>query len=221
MIKIPEFEDESGDSWPTHITAVNTSNYKIRYLKKYKYCIILPNDRWKLIWDFIISILILATAIYTPYRLAYVDDDSAKWTIIELSVDVFFLFDIIFSFFSAYFDETDHLVDKRCTIIWNYLKFWFLIDFVSIVPISLILDLANPSVNNLARVARLSRMSKMINMLKLLRMPRMVKQRKRFHKYLSYIFKTTISVERLIMFLTVFFILCHVASCLWYLIAKL
>lgn len=168
-----------------------------------------------------ISILIIATAVYTPYRLAFVDSDSTTWMIAELIVDSFFLLDIIFSFFSAYFDEFDNLIDRRKTIVCNYLKFWFIIDVVSIIPISLILNMTNSSVNNLARVARLSRMYKLIKMLKLLRMMRMVKQRKQFHKYLSYIFRTSISLERLILFLTVFFILCHVASCLWYLIAKL
>ncbi len=68
-------------------------------------------------WDFAISLLILASAIYTPYRLAYVDNDSTEWLIAELTVDFFFLMDIIFSFFSAYLDEFDRLIDKRSRII--------------------------------------------------------------------------------------------------------
>lgn len=48
-------------------------------MHRYSYCIILPNDKWKVIWDFFISILIIATAVYTPYRLAFVDSDSIGW----------------------------------------------------------------------------------------------------------------------------------------------
>ena len=95
---------------------------ELRALKNYKYCIILPNDCWKIRWDLCISLLIVATAIYTPYRLAYIDEESTAWVVSELGVDSFFLLDMLFSFFSAYYDATDVLVDARRTIACNYLR---------------------------------------------------------------------------------------------------
>ena len=193
---------------------------ELRALKNYKYCIILPNDCWKIRWDLCISLLIVATAIYTPYRLAYIDEESTAWVVSELGVDSFFLLDMLFSFFSAYYDATDVLVDARRTIACNYLRGWFWVDFLAVFPVGLIID-QTTQVNDLARVARLSRLYRLVKMIKLLRMMRIVKQRGKFQKYLSYIFKTSISVERLLVFLTIFLILCHVATCMWYFIAKL
>ncbi len=160
---------------PSRLKAWIQGKNEIRAVRDYKYCIILPNDSWKLKWDFLISLLIMATAIYTPYRLAYEETTSTAWLVIELLVDSLFLVDIILSFFAAYFDDFDVLVDKRSKIICGYLKFWFIVDFVSILPISLILDNTSPQMNDLARVARLSRLYKLIKMVKLLKMTRLLK----------------------------------------------
>lgn len=130
------------------------------------------------------------------------------------------MLDIIFTFFSAYYDSTDVLIDRRTKIACDYMRGWFWIDFVSIFPVGLIVQ-NTTQVNDLARVARLTRLYRLIKMIKLLRMMRIVKQRGKFQKYLSYIFKTSVSVERLLIFMTIFLILCHVASCLWYFIAKM
>ena len=162
----------------------------------------------------------MSTAIYTPYRLAYIEEETVEWVLLEVIVDSFFLLDIFFTFFSAYYDSTDVLIDSRSKIACEYMRGWFWVDSISIFPISLILK-NTTQVNDLARVARLTRLYRLIKMIKLLRMMRIVKQRGKFQKYLSYIFKTSVSVERLLIFMTIFLILCHVASCLWYFIAKM
>lgn len=52
-------------------------------------------------------------------------------------------------------------------------------------------------------------------------MTRVVKNRTKFLKYLTYMFKASAIVERITIFTMIFLILCHAASCLWYLIDKL
>ena len=90
-------------------------------------------------WDLFISLLIVSTAIYTPYRLAYIDEETIEWVVLEVVVDTFFFLDIIFTFFSAYYDSTDVLIDRRSKIACNYMRGWFWVDFMAIFPISLIL----------------------------------------------------------------------------------
>ena len=34
-------------------------------------CVIMPNARWKLLWDFYIVFLLLGVSILVPYRLAF------------------------------------------------------------------------------------------------------------------------------------------------------
>ncbi len=175
--------DFSNNRFMTDMTAPQVRKKQVRNelraLKNYGYFIILPNDCWKLRWDLFISLLIVATAIYTPYRLAYIDVESVGWMTLEIVVDLFFLLDIIFTFFSAYYDSTDVLIDSRRRIACNYLRGWLWVDFISIFPVSLILD-QTTQVNDLARVARLSRLYRLIKMIKLLRMMRIVKQRGKF-----------------------------------------
>ena len=75
---------------------------------------------------------------------------------------------------------------------------------IAVIPISVILDSISEA-NSLARVARLSRLYKLLKMIKLLRMMRIIKNRGNFQKYLNKIFKASISVERLIIFVYIFY----------------
>ncbi len=105
----------------------------------------------------------------------------------------------------------------------SYLRFWFWTDFLSVLPLSLILNsVAAMEVKHFARILRLARLQKLLKMVKLIRMMRLVKQRAKMREQLSRLGATpTASTERLLLFLLVFFILAHVAACLWLLLAKL
>lgn len=100
----------------------------------------MPNNPIKLKWDLLISTLIIVTSIFTPYRLAFIESTSQYFTSAELIIDGFFFVDIVLTFCSAYYDDQDVLIDRRRTIVCNYMKFWFYMDFVSVVPVSLIID---------------------------------------------------------------------------------
>jgi len=71
----------------------------------------------------------LATGIITPFRTAFVDDDSTGWVILDYVFDVLFGLDIIINFVSAYHDKNNRLVVDFKRIAKNYLFGWFLIDF--------------------------------------------------------------------------------------------
>ena len=44
-------------------------------------------------------------AIFTPYKLAYIDDDDGPSELVDRFIDGLFGIDLIVSFFTAYFDE--------------------------------------------------------------------------------------------------------------------
>jgi hypothetical protein len=52
-------------------------------------------------------------------------------------------------------------------------------------------------------------------------MLKLVKERNILIRYLNDIFKVKAGMERIIYVLFLFILLCHIASCLWYFIAKL
>ena len=49
--------------------------------------------------------VVLYIAVITPYKIAYFEKDILSYYIIDVIVDFLFLFDIILSFFGAYFNE--------------------------------------------------------------------------------------------------------------------
>lgn len=95
----------------------------------------------------------------TPLRVAFFDTDDVEWQIMETFIDLVFLLDIVFSFFSAYYNKMEALISDRREIACGYLKSWFVIDVVSIFPLALI---ANSTVNQLAKLARMPRIYKII-----------------------------------------------------------
>lgn len=53
------------------------------------------------------------------------------------TIDTFFLVDIFVNFNTAFYEQEYELVTSRKEIALNYLKSWFLLDFVSIIPTEL------------------------------------------------------------------------------------
>ena len=109
--------------------------------------------------------------IAAPLRIAFSDDEDLAWTVIDSIVDTVFLVDILLNFFFAYHDDEYNLIDDRKvavhlfnvqTISKEYLKSWFFIDLVSILPINLLLRTGD--FNSLARIARLPRLYRLVKM---------------------------------------------------------
>jgi potassium channel len=79
-----------------------------------------------------------------PLRLAFYEEDSTEWKIINSSIDFFFLIDMIFTFFQTYFDDKNHIhISDKKKIALKYLKTWFFLDLISIFPFDYILNAAN------------------------------------------------------------------------------
>lgn len=45
----------------------------LRELKKKRSCLLLPHDRFKTIWTVIIVLLLIYTAIFVPYKIAFIE----------------------------------------------------------------------------------------------------------------------------------------------------
>jgi hypothetical protein len=73
----------------------------------------------------------------------------------------------------------------------------------------------------MARIVRLGRMYKIIKMTKLLRILKIVKERSKLLKYLNDILKIGLGFERLVFFVMIFFIMAHIVSCVWVIVAQL
>ena len=83
------------------------------------------------VWLILIFTLLIWTALYLPYRLAFIDQASLPIFIMECIVDALFLIDVVLNFLTSYYDESNSLVIDRRRIAYKYLKTWFIIDLVS------------------------------------------------------------------------------------------
>ena len=83
--------------------------------------------------------LLLIVSLIVPVRLAFVERDSASWFVFYTITDVFFLIDLILTFFTSVPDEKRvyEITDKE-VIAKKYLKGWFWIDLVSILPFDIL-----------------------------------------------------------------------------------
>lgn len=85
----------------------------LRRIKGQKSCMLYPEDPFKGYWDIYIALVLIFTSLVTPYRIALVEVDNFEWNIINNTVDIMFLIDIIIIFNSAYEDEDFNLIDVR------------------------------------------------------------------------------------------------------------
>jgi potassium voltage-gated channel Eag-related subfamily H protein 8 len=79
--------------------------------------------------------IIIFSCVVLPYRMVTVsEDDDLTWEIINNLVDCFFVIDMILNFNTAFFNEDFVLIVDRKEICKHYLKTWFLIDLLAIIP---------------------------------------------------------------------------------------
>uniref|UniRef100_A0A0R3R100 Ion_trans domain-containing protein n=1 Tax=Brugia timori TaxID=42155 RepID=A0A0R3R100_9BILA len=111
------------------------------------HCTIVHYSPFKAVWDWIILLLVIYTAIFTPYVAAFLlrEDSSRKarfsepLEIIDLIVDIMFIVDIIINFRTTYVNENDEVVSHPGKIAIHYFKGWFIIDMIAAVPFDLLL----------------------------------------------------------------------------------
>ena len=91
----------------------------------------MPDSIQFLSWSLLMTFMLIWTAFYVPFRLAFLDEVAEWLFILELCIDCIFMLDILFTFFTAYYEDKEILITNKCKIITNYLKGWFAIDLLS------------------------------------------------------------------------------------------
>ena len=97
-----------------------------------------PEDEFKNNWDLFVTLILIFTCLVTPFNVAFdeVNERNIGWEIANNIVDFCFFVDIIFNFNSAFNDDDFKIIDDRKVIACSYLKGWFAIDFLAIVPLN-------------------------------------------------------------------------------------
>ena len=68
--------------------------------------VIMPNNLLKTIWDFTQILFLFYSGIFTPYKIAFINDgDYPIWDTWDDSVNYIFITDIVLTYFTAYYNE--------------------------------------------------------------------------------------------------------------------
>ena len=137
------------------------------------------------------TLVLVTSCMTTPVNLAFpADEDSTDeraWTIINAIIDLLFLIDIFVIFNTAIYDQYFQIIEDRKQIAIIYLKGWFAIDVLAILPFDLILNaggLKNGS-NAMVRFARIGRLYRLVKLTRLLRVIKIMKDKNKFMKIFS------------------------------------
>lgn len=165
-------------------------------------------------------LLLVYVVLVTPYRLAFIDQDSDGWMIMDVCIDCFFALDLIFSSVLVYYDEEKNLVTSHKAILIHYLRTWFLPDICACFPLQHIIDI-NSNANSLFRLAKVSRLNKLTRLIRLVRMVKVAKNRNHLQRYMSQLLLISLALERLLWFLVMLVVMLHIGACGWVFIGKL
>lgn len=198
-----------------------TLNIKESIMKKIDYkWLFNPNSNFKTAWNSIIMILLFYTATVLPYRMCFNAWQYNNWMILDIIIDVVFFFDILITFNTAIVSISERLIYSRKSIAKNYMKFWFLIDLLSCIPLEIIdtNDTESASYNKFLRILRVSRMYRFVRILRLLKLLRFV--RSQYVNNLLMANKFNTGARRIAVFFFILAISVHILGCLWFYVSK-
>lgn len=108
------------------------------------------------------------------------DETTTPWIIFNVVSDTFFLMDLVLNFRTGIIieDNSDIILDPK-TIKKKYLKTWFIVDFISSIPVDYIFLIVEKGIDSevykTARALRIVRFTKILSLLRLLRLSRLIR----------------------------------------------
>ena len=131
--------------------------------------VIAADAPWKSRWDWSVICLVLCTAVFIPYSFSFQHEKITMQEAFDYLIDFIFIIDIVFSFFTAYFDKRGDKIQDLLMIRKKYFQEWFLIDFVAAFPFEAIAIMSNLNLNvsilNLFKIPRLLRLGRLMKKL--------------------------------------------------------
>ncbi|XP_061445596.1 potassium voltage-gated channel subfamily H member 6 isoform X2 [Rhineura floridana] len=188
--------------------------YKLQAPRIHRWTI-LHYSPFKAVWDWLILLLVIYTAVFTPYSAAFLlnEEQEEKRSdcsyscdplyIIDLIVDIMFIVDIIINFRTTYVNVNDEVVSHPAKIAIHYFKGWFLIDMVAAIPFDLLIFRSGSDET-----------TTLIGLLKTARLLRLVRVARKLDRYSEY------GAAVLFLLMCTFALIAHWLACIWYAIGN-
>ncbi|XP_060112229.1 potassium voltage-gated channel subfamily H member 6 [Heteronotia binoei] len=188
--------------------------YKLQAPRIHRWTI-LHYSPFKAVWDWLILLLVIYTAVFTPYSAAFLLNEEQEekrldcsyscdpLNIIDLIVDIMFIVDIIINFRTTYVNVNDEVVSHPAKIAIHYFKGWFLIDMVAAIPFDLLIFHTGSDET-----------TTLIGLLKTARLLRLVRVARKLDRYSEY------GAAVLFLLMCTFALIAHWLACIWYAIGN-
>uniref|UniRef100_A0A8C8A5G8 Potassium channel, voltage gated eag related subfamily H, member 7 n=1 Tax=Oryzias sinensis TaxID=183150 RepID=A0A8C8A5G8_9TELE len=176
---------------------------------------ILHYSPFKAVWDWLILLLVIYTAIFTPYSAAFLLNDieerirrecgysCSPLNVVDLMVDIMFIVDILINFRTTYVNANEEVVSHPAKIAIHYFKGWFLIDMVAAIPFDLLIFGSGSDET-----------TTLIGLLKTARLLRLVRVARKLDRYSEY------GAAVLMLLMCIFALIAHWLACIWYAIGN-
>ncbi|XP_063068741.1 potassium voltage-gated channel subfamily H member 7 [Engraulis encrasicolus] len=188
--------------------------YKLQTTRIDKFTI-LHYSPFKAVWDWLILLLVIYTAIFTPYSAAFLLNDleeqrrrecgysCSPLNVVDLMVDIMFIVDILINFRTTYVNANEEVVSHPAKIAVHYFKGWFLIDMVAAIPFDLLIFGSGSEET-----------TTLIGLLKTARLLRLVRVARKLDRYSEY------GAAVLMLLMCIFALIAHWLACIWYAIGN-
>ncbi|XP_067252240.1 potassium/sodium hyperpolarization-activated cyclic nucleotide-gated channel 2 isoform X3 [Chanodichthys erythropterus] len=151
--------------------------------------IIHPYSDFRFYWDFTMLMFMVGNLIIIPVGITFFKEETTTpWIIFNVVSDTFFLMDLVLNFRTGivYEDNTEIILDPE-KIKMKYLKTWFIVDFVSSIPVDYIFLIVEKGIDSevykTARALRIVRFTKILSLLRLLRLSRLIRYIHQWEEY--------------------------------------
>eukprot|EP00441_Pelagodinium_beii_P046607 CAMPEP_0197622410 /NCGR_PEP_ID=MMETSP1338-20131121/2738_1 /TAXON_ID=43686 ORGANISM="Pelagodinium beii, Strain RCC1491" /NCGR_SAMPLE_ID=MMETSP1338 /ASSEMBLY_ACC=CAM_ASM_000754 /LENGTH=1330 /DNA_ID=CAMNT_0043192143 /DNA_START=124 /DNA_END=4116 /DNA_ORIENTATION=- len=177
--------------------------------------IISPKDSWKMKWDFFCGFFIIYTIIFSTWRIGFDQPATGFLFYFDLVVDGLFAADTIICFRTGFFDEEDMLVTDSWLVARRYLLSYFVVDVLSWLPITLIVEgLTGDSASSM-RSMKLMKIVRLVRLMKLMRLFKLG----RFMSLLEEKLDLSPAMIRMVKLIANIVFLAHLLACMWHFIA--
>ncbi|CAB1326638.1 unnamed protein product [Coregonus sp. 'balchen'] len=189
--------------------------------------IIHPYSDFRFYWDFTMLLFMVGNLIVIPVGITFFNDGTTTpWIIFNVISDTFFLMDLVLNFRTGIIieDNSDIILDPK-TIKWTYLKTWFIVDFVSSIPVDYIFLIVEKGIDSemykTARALRIVRFTKILSLLRLLRLSRLIRYIHQWEEIFHMTYDLASAVMRIFNLIGMMLLLCHWDGCLQFLVPML
>uniref|UniRef100_A0A8C5IPU1 Hyperpolarization activated cyclic nucleotide gated potassium and sodium channel 2 n=1 Tax=Junco hyemalis TaxID=40217 RepID=A0A8C5IPU1_JUNHY len=189
--------------------------------------IIHPYSDFRFYWDFTMLLFMVGNLIIIPVGITFFKEETtAPWIVFNVVSDTFFLMDLVLNFRTGIVieDNTEIILDPE-KIKKKYLKTWFVVDFVSSIPVDYVFLIVEKGIDSevykTARALRIVRFTKILSLLRLLRLSRLIRYIHQWEEIFHMTYDLASAVMRIINLIGMMLLLCHWDGCLQFLVPML